>query len=137
VKCSAWTISPAERKESSVSEALQRLPFENRWTSGEKARHWYQQLEREGVRNVRLRQAIRDVNSDEGGEDAIPNEFVLAWLDYHTRESERRAYRWRGTMLVIVLVGAIAAIVAAWYSVKTYRNSDAAHPRAETTGQTR
>jgi hypothetical protein len=30
-----------------------RLPFENRWTGGEQAWHWYCELERVGVPNVR------------------------------------------------------------------------------------
>jgi len=127
-------VAVAVGEESDVNETLHRLPFENRWTSGERARHWYQRLEREGVKNVRLRQALRDAESDQEG-DAIPHEFIAAWLDYHTRESERRTARWRWTILVIVLVAAIGAIVAAWYSARAYHRSEIGHLQTVSTRQ--
>lgn len=118
-----------------MSEALPRLPFENRWTSGERARHWYQQLEREGVSNVRLRHALRDVELDREDEEPIPNEFVMAWLDYHAREHDREVHRWRWAILMIVFVAAIAATVAAWYSVRAYYQGGMDHSQFGPTKQ--
>jgi hypothetical protein len=100
--------------------ALKTLPFENRWTSGDQAMHWYMQLEREGPESVSLQHAMHDVAAGSDSEPDIPREFISAWLAYRSREMARRTFRWRCVFLTLVLIAAIASIIAAWYGVRAY-----------------
>lgn len=86
-----------------------RLPFENRWTSGQKARRWYLLLEALGVENARLRLALQDSTSPVGFCDPeIPNGFVKDWLAYH----DRRRFGLRAWQVFAVALSSIALIVA-------------------------
>jgi len=96
------------------------LPFENRWTSGETARHWYLQLEREGRESVKIRNAFRDSSNSADPDAEIPQDFIASWLAYHDRRDERRALHWRCTFAALILIAAIAASIAAWYGVSAY-----------------
>jgi hypothetical protein len=103
-----------------MTTALKTLPFENRWTSGDQAMHWYMQLEREGLESVSLQHAMHDVATESDAESAIPREFILAWLAYRVRETARRTFHWRCIFLALVSIAAIASIIAAWYGVRAY-----------------
>jgi hypothetical protein len=92
------------------------VPFENRWTSGEQARHWMLRLEREGVKNVRAMYADHELHAPDERlllED-IPIGFARDWLDWHQR-SKRRRHRNRHRVVVALLVVVVIAIaVLAW-----------------------
>lgn len=99
----------------------QKLPFENRWTSGEVARQWYLRLEREGPENVKLKHALRDIASNIDADAAIPDEFITTWLAYHTKQKERRTLGWQCAVVALIVVAAIAAITGAWYGIDAYK----------------
>jgi hypothetical protein len=96
------------------------LPFENRWTNAETGRHWFLQLEREGLENVKLRHALEDGRLEDQNDSPIPHEFVSAWLAYHASKEAKQTTWWRGAVLVLLAIAAIAAIFAAWYGYRTY-----------------
>jgi len=72
-----------------------RLPFENRWASGEHAWHWYCELERLGVSNVRAMFADHEMHhaNDNAVVFDVPAGFVRDWLDFHDRHEARRQTR--------------------------------------------
>lgn len=87
-----------------------RLPFENRWTSGEEARHWFLLLERLGVERARVHLALEYL--------APPNEitamgvqrgFIEDWLSYRERRRQRSKLIWRVVTLIAALMTAAAA----------------------------
>ena len=92
-----------------------RIPFENRWTNGERAWEWTRALERFGLANVRT--IYIEHEAHHRGEPAvifdIPSGFVRDWLAFHDRQSARRQMMWRLTVIVLGSVAAIAAVVAA------------------------
>jgi len=94
----------------------QSLPFENRWTSGDQARHWMLRLEREGVKNVRALYADHELNAPDQRlliED-IPIGFARDWLAWHQQaKRRRRRNRHRVTVLLLVIV-ILAIAVLAW-----------------------
>lgn len=94
----------------------QSLPFENRWTSGDQARHWMLRLEREGVKNVRALYADHELHAPDQRlliED-IPIGFARDWLAWH-RQAKRRRRRNRHRVIVLLLLIVILAIaVLAW-----------------------
>jgi hypothetical protein len=103
------------------------LPFENRWTNGETAHHWYLQLEQHGIARVRARQALRDQAEATNADDAdaqIPEAFVRAWLTYHDQKLARRDFLWRSVLLAIVIVAAAAAVISAYYAADLHRHAD-------------
>lgn len=92
------------------------VPFENRWTSGDRAWHWMLRLEREGITNVQAiftEHELHDVGSRLLSED-IPVAFVREWLSWHER-SARRA-RWKHWLIVDLLLLLILAaiLVVSW-----------------------
>jgi hypothetical protein len=91
-----------------------RLPFENRWTSGEHAWHWYCELERLGMRNVRAIFADHEMHhaDDSSVVSDVPAGFVRDWLSYHDRHDDRRQTRWLAAVAVLASVAAAASIVA-------------------------
>jgi hypothetical protein len=63
-----------------------RHPFENRWTSGEHAWHWYCELERIGMPNVRAMFADHEMHhaDDSSVVSDVPAGFVRAGLAFMT-----------------------------------------------------
>jgi hypothetical protein len=61
------------------------LPFENRWTNGERAWEWYCELERLGVPNVRTIFAEHETHHQEEPTVIfdVPSGFVRDWLAFH------------------------------------------------------
>jgi hypothetical protein len=90
-----------------------RLPFENRWTSGEHAWHWYCELERLGVSNVRAMFADHEMHhaNDNAVVFDVPAGFVRDWLDFHDRHEARRQTRLWIVLTALALVAAAAALV--------------------------
>ncbi|MDB5568542.1 MAG: hypothetical protein JWP84_5108 [Tardiphaga sp.] len=90
-----------------------RLPFENRWTNGERAWEWHCELERLGLMNVRA--MFADHETHHPGRRAvifdIPTGFVRDWLAFHDRRTARQQFLWRATVLALVLVAATAAVL--------------------------
>jgi len=90
-----------------------RLPFENRWTSGQKAWRWYQVLEALGVENARVRLALQDSANPVGFCDPeIPNGFVRDWLAYHDRR-RRHSRAWQVFTIALAGIALIAAAIGA------------------------
>ena len=91
-----------------------RLPFENRWTSGEHAWHWYCELERIGVPNVRAIFVDHEMHhaNDNSVVFDVPAGFVRDWLNFHDRRDSRRQTRWLTVVAALAFVAAAAAIVA-------------------------
>ncbi len=70
-----------------------RLPFENRWTGGERAWQWNCELERMGVANVRAMFADHEL--------------------HHADDSyTRRQTLWLATATVLAFIAAVASVVA-------------------------
>jgi hypothetical protein len=92
-----------------------RLPFENRWTGGEQAWHWYCELERVGVANVRAMFADHELHHAEDRSVVfdVPAGFVRDWLSFHDRRDVRRQTLWLAVVTALALVAAVAAVVAA------------------------
>jgi hypothetical protein len=91
-------------------------PFENRWTSGQKAWRWHQELEALGVENTRLCLVLHDEPQNVAFPDAeIPAGFVRAWLRYHDRKAHRAMAGW---IAALAVCGATMAAAAAWLAVR-------------------
>lgn len=103
-----------------MTVASKPLPFQNRWTNAETGHHWFLQLEREGLENVKLRHALDEGRLDGEDEAPIPREFVSAWLAYRAAKEVKQSAWWRAVMLCLMAIAAIAAIVAAYYGVRIY-----------------
>ena len=73
-----------------------RLPFENRWTSGEHAWQWYCELERLGVPEVQA--MLTDHDLHHAGQRTVvfdvPPGFVRDWLSFHSRHDGRTQIWW-------------------------------------------
>jgi hypothetical protein len=96
------------------------LPFENRWTNRERAWHWYLQLERKGIDQVRLSYALQERSLEPQRDDAdghIPSDFIEAWLTDKDKRRARRDMMWRIAVLLLLVIAALGASVAAWYSL--------------------
>ena len=91
-----------------------RLPFENRWTAGERAWRWYCELERIGVPNVRAMFADHEMHhaDDNSVVFDVPAGFVRDWLSFHDRQDGRRQTQWLATVTVLAFVAAVASVVA-------------------------
>jgi hypothetical protein len=93
-----------------------KLPFENRWTNGKRARRWNCELERLGVTNVRMMFAVHEINhpGKAGVISEIPAGFVRDWLSFHDRRIARKQLLWQMTVIalgLVALVGALAGIL--------------------------
>ena len=93
-----------------------RLPFENRWANGDRAWHWYCELERIGTDNVRTMYADHECHhpSDELEAADGPTQFVHDWLAFHDRHVARQQLLWRSTVIVCAAAGAGASLYAAF-----------------------
>jgi hypothetical protein len=91
-----------------------RLPFENRWTAGERAWRWYCELERIGVPNVRAMFADHEMHhaDDNSVVFDVPAGFVRDWLSFHDRQDGRRQTQWLASVAVLAFVAAVASVVA-------------------------
>ena len=91
------------------------LPFENRWTDGDHARHWHLHLERIGLDNVRLWFIMEASRQGDGTllPSDMPLGFVHDWLAYHDRAKTRRMACWQIASTVLAAVAAVAA-TAVW-----------------------
>ncbi|MBN9089151.1 MAG: hypothetical protein J0J01_19770 [Reyranella sp.] len=92
-----------------------RLPFENRWTTGDRAWHWHCQLERIGIDTVRTMYADHECHhpADQLVVADVPPQFVRDWLAFHDRHAARRQMLWRSAVIVLVAVGAGASLYSA------------------------
>ncbi|EAQ34957.1 hypothetical protein NB311A_10870 [Nitrobacter sp. Nb-311A] len=94
----------------------QRLPFENRWTNGERAWQWHCELERLGVSTVRTMFAehVTHQSRRQAVVYDIPPEFVRDWLAFHDRNEARRQRLWQlsfAAAAIIALAVATAALL--------------------------
>jgi hypothetical protein len=89
------------------------VPFENRWTSGERAWQWYCELERLGLANVRA--MFCDHETHHADQKAIifdvPPGFVRDWLEFHDRRLARQQGLWRSAVLVLTVIAATAGLI--------------------------
>ena len=92
------------------------LPFENRWTSGEQARHWMLQLEREGEANVRAIYADHERQAPDAPFliDEISIGFVRDWLAWHDQTRRRRRRNRHRVIVVLLLLVLLALAVLVW-----------------------
>ncbi len=92
-----------------------RLPFENRWTNGEHAWQWNCELERLGPSNVRAMFADHETNHPARPAIIfdIPAGFVRDWLAFQDRRTARRQLIWRGAVIGLGFVAAVAAVLGA------------------------
>jgi hypothetical protein len=109
---------PADRRQWEFTVKLHKLPFENRWTSGKRARRWNCELERLGVANVRMMFAVHEINHPCKADviSGIPAGFVRDWLSFHDRRLARKQFVWRMTVVMLGLValaGAVAGVLLA------------------------
>ncbi|MGO9359008.1 MAG: hypothetical protein ACLP1D_15270 [Xanthobacteraceae bacterium] len=90
-----------------------RLPFQNRWTSGEQAWEWNCELERLGSSTVRA--MFADHETRHPGRHAvvfgIPAGFVRDWLAFHDRRIAHQQLLWRASVIVLAFVAATAAVL--------------------------
>jgi hypothetical protein len=91
-----------------------RLPFENRWASGEHAWQWHCELERLGVSTVRIMFADHETHRTKRRTVIydIPPEFVRDWLAFHDRYAAKRQRLWQ-LIFVAVALAALGLAVAA------------------------
>ena len=95
--------------------AQHKLPFENRWTSGEHAWEWHCELERIGLHNVRAMLANHESEHPDRplAVSDVPTPYVRDWLAFHDRHAERQQILWRASVIVLASVAAGASLVAA------------------------
>lgn len=94
----------------------QSVPFENRWTNGEQARHWMLRLEREGVKNVRAMYADHELNAPDERlliED-IPIGFARDWLAWHQQSKRSRRRNRHRVIVVLLIIVIIALAIIGW-----------------------
>jgi hypothetical protein len=93
-----------------------KLPFENRWASGEHAWQWYCELERIGTENVRVMFADHECHHPEDQLIVadVPPPFVRDWLAYHDRLAARLEMRWRVSMVALAFIAALASLYSAF-----------------------
>ncbi len=91
------------------------VPFENRWTNGERAWQWHCELERLGVANVRTLFCEHETHHRE--EPAVifdvPSGFVRDWLAFHDKRAARQRLLWWISVIVLGLVVAFGAVLGA------------------------
>ena len=83
------------------------IPFENRWTDGERAWQWHCELERLGVPNVRTMYCQHQTHHGDKRLVVfdIPSGFVRDWLAFYDRRTARQQSLWRAS---VVALGVIA-----------------------------
>jgi hypothetical protein len=88
-------------------------PFENRWTSGERAWQWNCELDRVGVANVRALFAEHESHHDPESTLIldIPGGYVQDWLTFQDRRAARYQMLWRASILVLALAAVTAAML--------------------------
>lgn len=93
-----------------------RLPFENRLASGDRAWHWYCELERIGIDNVRTMYADHECHRPRGPLVVadVPSQFVRDWLAFHDRRAACQQMLWRSAVIVLAAVGAGASLYSAF-----------------------
>ncbi|MGO4714548.1 hypothetical protein [Bradyrhizobium sp. 2TAF24] len=88
------------------------LPFENRWTSGNRAWTWHCELEHLGLANVRAMYVEHETHHAE--EPAvifdIPAGFVRDWLAFHDKRSARRQQAFGLTVLALSVIAVLVAV---------------------------
>ena len=95
-----------------------RLPFENRWTSGDVAWRWFLALERIGVETVRLELALRDVAPDSDlAELGVAPGFIRDWLAYHARKDRRPIAYLIALAGAGVLLALLSAAISIWLTL--------------------
>jgi hypothetical protein len=102
-----------------------RLPFETHWAQGEQAIQWYQELERLGPDNARIRLAQHDAGSAGsirglGREVGMTKGFVEDWLRYRDQQKAGSEERWRWATLIIASIAAAGGLIAAWPVLKSW-----------------
>jgi hypothetical protein len=104
-----------------------KLPFDTSWSSGnpEQTWRWYEELERLGPENVRIRVVQHDAGSAGairglGTELAVTKGFAEDWLRYRDQKEGSKAFRRFWITTGVALVSAIAAIIAAWPVVRDW-----------------
>jgi hypothetical protein len=95
--------------------ATHTIPFENRWTNGERAWEWSRELDRLGVANVRSMFGEHETHHQDDPTVIfdIPSGFVRDWLAYQDRRSARQQLVWRTSVIALTLVAASAALFTA------------------------
>ena len=92
-----------------------KLPFENRWASGEHAWQWHCELERIGTNTVRA--MFTDHETHHPGDRLVvadvPPQFVRDWLAFHDRQTARQQMLWRGGVFVLAAIAAGASLYSA------------------------
>ena len=85
-----------------------RLPFENRWTGGERAWQRYCEL------NVRAMFADHELHhtNDNSVVFDVPAGFVRDWLSFHDRHEARWQTLWLAMATVLAFIAAVASVVA-------------------------
>jgi hypothetical protein len=86
-----------------------KLPFENRWTSGEQAWQWSRELERIGLPTVRAMFVDHETHHSEQpvAVSDIPAGFVRDWLAYRDKRREGRAAMWRAAITAVCLIAVV------------------------------
>jgi hypothetical protein len=99
-----------------VEMVQHRLPFENRWVNGDRAWHWYCELERIGTDNVRTMYADHECHhpGDALVVADVPPQFVHDWLAFRDRHAARQQMLWRSAVIVFAAVAAGASLYAAF-----------------------
>jgi hypothetical protein len=101
-----------------LSELLWRLvmkshivPFENRWTNGERAWRWHCELERLGVPMFSEHEAHHDDEPTVVLD--VPSGFVRDWLAFHDRRTARQRRLWRAIVVGLGLVAVSGVMLGA------------------------
>lgn len=92
-----------------------KLPFENRWASGEHAWRWHCELERIGANNVRMMFADHECHHPDNRLIVadVPAPFVRDWLAYHDRHAARLEKRWRAGVTALAAIAAASSLYSA------------------------
>ena len=92
-----------------------RLPFENRWTTGQHAWQWHRELQRIGTDNVRALFADHESHhpDDRLVVADVPPGFVRDWLAFHDRHAARQQMLWRGSVIALAAIAAGASLYTA------------------------
>lgn len=91
------------------------IPFENRWTSGERAWQWHCELEWLGVATVRAMYCEHEAHYSERPTVVfgIPSGFVRDWLAFHDRREVRLQFFWRTSVVALGVIAALASVLSA------------------------
>lgn len=91
------------------------IPFENRWTNGERAWQWHCELERLGVPNVRM--LFSEYQTYHRDEPTVvfdvPAGFVRDWLAFYDRRTALQQRLWRAIVIGLGLVAVSSVMLGA------------------------